>query len=174
MRPSGSGIGEEALVPPSAVITAEMAASTLIEASVTLPGAIAAMAIGLPWLDFDIAVIAQKAEGRDDVLSEILVLVVAPHQHQVRVEIIKDLADRAKIIAETLAAAIGRREAIIIAELGDQLGRPTSRVFARSLDIGGAQCRLEDPGQPLVRGAQGWPMGDAETEYFRHLPVPPR
>ncbi len=41
LRPSGSGIGEEILLPPSAVITAELPAQALIEASVTLPGATA-------------------------------------------------------------------------------------------------------------------------------------
>ena len=41
LRPSGSGIGEEILLPPSAVITAELPARALIEASVTLPGATA-------------------------------------------------------------------------------------------------------------------------------------
>jgi beta-glucosidase len=41
LRPSGSGIGEEILLPPSAVITAELPAQALIEASVRLPGALA-------------------------------------------------------------------------------------------------------------------------------------
>lgn len=41
LRPSGSGIGEEILIPPSAVITAELPAPALIEASVRLPGATA-------------------------------------------------------------------------------------------------------------------------------------
>ena len=65
-----------------------------------------------PWyarVDVEIVVIAEEAEGRDDVLAEILVLVVAPDQHQVRVEIVEDLADRAEIVAEALAAAMGCR-----------------------------------------------------------------
>ena len=41
LRPSGSGIGEEILLPPSAVITAGLPAPALIEASVRLPGATA-------------------------------------------------------------------------------------------------------------------------------------
>ena len=88
--------------------------------------------------DVELVVVAQEAERRDDVLAEVLVLVVAPDHHQIRVEIVEDLADRAEIVAEALAAAIGRRQPVIVAELGDQLGRPIGRVLARGFDIRGA------------------------------------
>jgi len=41
LRPSGTGMGEEILSPPSAVITTELPAATLIEATVRLPSALA-------------------------------------------------------------------------------------------------------------------------------------
>jgi hypothetical protein len=46
----------------------------------------------------EIVIQAQDAKGWDDVLAKILVLVVAPDHHQVRVERIERLADRAEIV----------------------------------------------------------------------------
>src|SRR5947207_5878500 len=71
-----------------------------------------------PWLQIQFGIVTEHAERRDDILLEVLVLVVAPHQHEIRVEIVEDLADRPEIIAEALAAALRRRLAVIIAELG--------------------------------------------------------
>src|SRR5215470_16525066 len=62
--------------------------------------AIAPMAIGLPWPDLEIRVVAKNTEGGDDVLAEVLVLVVAPNENEIRVEIVQDLADRPEIVAE--------------------------------------------------------------------------
>jgi len=128
----------------------------------------------MPRLQLEIGVVAQQAIGRDDVLAEILVLIVTPHHHDIRVEVVEDLADRTKVVAKALAAAVGGGEAVVIAELGEQFGRPIGRILARGLDIRRAQRGLEHTRQPFVRLAQGRPVGDAETQYFRHLPVPSR
>ncbi len=126
-----------------------------------------------PRLQRNLVVVAEHAEGRDDVFLEVLVLVVAPDQHEIRVEIVEDLADRAEIVAEALAAAIGGAQPIIVAELGQHLFRPVGRVLARGIDVRRLQGALEHAGQPLVGQAQGRPVGDAQSKDFRHRPVPP-
>ena len=78
--------------------------------AVRLADPVAAVRDG-PGLQVEFGVVAEDAERRDDVLLEILVLVVAPDQHEIRVEIVEDLADRAEIVAEPLAAALRRRRA---------------------------------------------------------------
>ena len=123
----------------------------------------------VPREQVEFGVVAEHAERRDDVLTEILVLVVAPDEHEIRVEIIKDFPQRAEIAAEPLAAPRCGAEAAVVAEFGQQLGGPVRRVLARRIDIGGAEHPVEDVRQPLVGQAQGRPMGAAKTENFRHL-----
>src|SRR5215467_5922900 len=100
-------------------------------------GAVAPVAISvMPGLQVELVVVAEHAERRDDVLLEVLVLVIAPDQHEIRIEIVEDLADRAEIVAEALAAAIGGPEAVVVAEFGQQLLRPVRRVLVSRIDIG--------------------------------------
>ena len=133
-----------------------------------LPAPLLPLADG-PGLQVELVVVAENAERRDDVLLEILVLVVAPDQHEIRIEVVEDFPQGAEILAEPLAAALRGAEAVVVAEFGEQLGGPVRRVLARRIDIRGVEHPVEDIGQPLVRQAQGRPMRAAEPENFRHL-----
>src|SRR4029077_9641118 len=104
--------------------------------------------------------------------AEILVLIVAPDHDEIRVEVVQYFTDCTEVVAKALAAAICRRQAVIIAQLGDQLVRPVGRVLVPGLDIRSRKCPLEHAGQPFVRQAQRRPMGYAETQYFRHIGAP--
>src|SRR5271169_6955516 len=124
------------------------------------------MAVAVPGLELEIRVVAQQAKRRNDVLAEILVLVVAPDHDEIRIEIVQYLADRAEVVAKTLAATICRRQPVVIAELGDQLVRPVGGVLVPGLDIRSGQGPLEHAGQPFVGQAQCRPMGYAQTQYL--------
>src|SRR5436190_22060288 len=86
--------------------------------AVRFPRSVAAVG-DLPRLQVEFVVVSQHTERRDNVFLEVLVLVVAPDQHEIRVEIVEDLADRAEVVTEPLAAALRRRKPVIVAELGN-------------------------------------------------------
>jgi hypothetical protein len=92
------------------------------------PGVVAPMAIGLQRLDRKIVVQTQDTKGRNDVLAKILVLVIAPDQHQVRVELVERGTDRAKVVGHARAVTLRGRVALIVSEFGHEFGQ-----FARSL-----------------------------------------
>jgi hypothetical protein len=69
-----------------------------------------------PGLDV-LVVIGEHGERRDDVLLEILVLVVAPHDDQIGLEIVERLARLGEMAAVDLARPGRGRRAPIIAEL---------------------------------------------------------
>src|SRR5262249_62390611 len=67
-----------------------------------------------PMLD---RLVGQDAEGRNDVFLEVLVLIVAPDQHDVRRELVQPPARVAESGDERLAVAPGGGEPLVVAVL---------------------------------------------------------
>src|SRR5262249_14740607 len=132
-----------------------------------IPAVRLAAIIVVPGLELEIGVVAEQAKGRNDVFAKILVLVVTPDEDEIRVEVVEDLADGAEVVAKPLAAAVSRRQAVVVAEFGEQLVRPVGPVLVPRLDIRSGQGPLEYARQSFVRQAQRRPMSYAETEDFR-------
>src|SRR5215467_5523256 len=132
---------------------------------------LAAIAV-LPWFDGKIVVEAQHAKGGNDIFVEILVLVVAPDEYEVRVERIQSSTDRAEVVGHSHAVALCCRVALVVPELGDELGRPIRRVF---VIVRHARCRqqaMEARRQTLVGYRQAGVMRAAETENRTHFAAP--
>src|SRR5262249_42276420 len=64
------------------------------------------VALAMARLDL---VVGQHAERRDDVLSEVLVLVIAPHDHDVGIEFVEQLAGVAAVAGHLRARGRPRR-----------------------------------------------------------------
>src|ERR1700719_2524734 len=80
----------------------------------------------LPGLDVAV-LIGQHGKGRDDVLLDILVLVVAEHDDDMGLEVTKRPPRLGENPAEHLTRLSRRRSAEIVAELLTQLRRPARR-----------------------------------------------
>jgi hypothetical protein len=130
------------------------------------------MAIGSPRLYREIVIQAQDAKGRDDVLAKILVLVVAPDEHEVRVERVERLADRAEVVGHPRAVALCRRIALIVTELRHELRRPVRRILVRGRHARGRQQAMEARRQTLVGHRQTRVVRATKTENLAHLPAP--
>ena len=89
------------------------------------PGGVALLAEGLA-LEL---IISQHAEGRDDVLAEVLILVVAPDDHEVGVEGVKFLPQFAEAGDHSLAQAHRRCVALVLAVLDAHGFRPVGWVL---------------------------------------------
>jgi len=133
---------------------------------------VAPMAIGLPGRDREIVIETKDAKGRNDVLAEIFVLVVAPDQHQVRVERIECGPDRAEVVGHPGAVALRCRVALVVAKLSHQLSRPIGLVLVVGRHAGCGQQAMEARRQTLVGHRQAGIVGAAETENLTHLGAP--
>src|SRR5262249_10579186 len=116
------------------------------------------------------AVDGEHAERRDPVLAEILVLVVTPDQHEIRVEGVKRLAALAEAVDETRA---------VLLRGGDRVGpflahrlRPACRVLHLLRHLLAIQSPVQEPGHLLVRLDQPGVMRDADAEDLAHIPAP--
>ena len=80
----------------------------------------------------DVAVlIGEHGKGRDDVLLEIFVLVVAEHDDHIGLELVERAARLGEVAAIDLARPTRRGRAPIVAEFLAQLRRPVRRVLRR-------------------------------------------
>ena len=125
----------------------------------------------LPGLEV-LVVIGQHGEGRDDVLLEILVLVVAPHHDQIGLELVDRAARLGEMRAVDLAAARGGRGAPIVAEFLAQRRRPVRRVFHLLGHRRVVERRPHHKGPVLVRPQHQRPVRAAHPQDLGH-PVPP-
>ena len=104
------------------------------------PGGVALFAEGLALK----LVVGQDAEGRDDVLAEVLVLVVAPDHHEIGVEGVQFLAQLAEAGHHALAQTHGGGVTLVLAVLDAHGFRPVGGVFhLRRHVVVGAQGVLE-------------------------------
>ena len=134
-----------------------------------VPGA-SAMRPGLQFL----VVIGEDRKGRDDVLLEVLVLVVAPHHDDIGVEFVDDAARLGEMRAINLAAPRRRGGAPVVPQFLAQLRRPVRRV----LHLLGHRRVVERGAQherPVFIGAQHQrAMRAAHSEDLAHRRPPIR
>src|SRR5579859_3990518 len=90
-------------------------------------------------------VVSQDAEGRDHVLSKVLVLVIAPDDDEVRLEVVEYLAGLADLVDDTRSMGLAHATALVRAPFLAQPLRPAirgaqvlrqARVLQRSLERG--------------------------------------
>ena len=115
------------------------------------------------------AVHGEDAEGRHPVLAEILVLVVAPDQHDIGVEGVERLADLAEAADQPLPMLDSR---------GNRVGPfpahrfgPARRVLHFLRHLIAVEGPLEEPGHRPVRLDEARIMRDADTENLAHVPL---
>ncbi len=127
---------------------------------------VASPLVALPGLEVH-GVVRENGKGGHAVLAKILVLIVAPDEHEVGVEGVELAADLAKLVDQVLAVLVGVRLALVIAPLLAHGGVP---VFHRAKLLGKPgvlQALLRAPAH-IALGAEVRVMGDAESEYLPH------
>ena len=125
----------------------------------------------LPGLDV-LVVVGEHGKRRDDVLLEILVLVVAPHDDQIGLEIVERLARLGEMAAVDLARPRRGRRAPIVAELFAQRGRPARRVLHLVGHRRVVERGLHHEGPVLVAAQHHRPVGAAHPQDLAHRSPP--
>ena len=127
-------------------------------------GAIADAVVGL---EINL-VVGQDAEGGNDVLPEVLVLVVAPEEDEVRVEGIYLLAQLAEGIENLGPVGLVGGDPLVIAPLSLHFRWPVGRI----LHVLGNAISLEHPDQGpglvFVGNQSGGIVSSANAKYFSH------
>src|SRR5947207_8426650 len=116
------------------------------------------------------AVDRENAEGRHPVLAEVLILVVAPDQHEIGVESVERLATFAEAADQPLPVLLGGGERVGPL-LAHRLG-PARRVLQLGGNLIAVQRAVEQPGHLLVRLNKTGIMRDADTENVAHRATP--
>src|SRR5256886_12003263 len=112
----------------------------------------------------------EDAEGRDAVLTEILVLIVTPDQHDIGVERVQCLAAFAEPGDKPLPV-LGRGGDRVGPFLPHRLG-PARRVLQLLGDLLALQRAVEKPGHLPVGLDETGVMRDADTENIAHRATP--
>ncbi|MEU9149822.1 hypothetical protein AB0D59_04570 [Streptomyces sp. NPDC048417] len=113
-------------------------------------------------------VVGEDAEGGDDLLAEILVLVVAPDHDDVRLELVEGLLAPVESGAQPGTVPGGGSRPFVVAPfLLGQFG-PVLGDFAVRRDVGVLQRRLQQVRHVRVGAGQHRVMRQAKTEHFCH------
>ena len=116
--------------------------------------------------------VGQHAEGRDDVFLEVLVLVVAPDQHDVRRELVEAPSRVTESCHERLAMALRGAQPLIRAVLlAHRLG-PAFRSPVALGKVGILKDALEDARHMFVLSGERRVVRDSETEDRAHDRLP--
>src|SRR5215467_11156338 len=121
-----------------------------------------------PMLD---RLVGQDAEGRNDVFLEVLVLVVAPDQDDVRRELVELPARAAEARDERLAMALRGGEPLVSAVLPAHGLGPAVRAPVTLGEVGVLEHALEDARHVLVLSAKRRVVGDSEAQDRAHSPL---
>jgi hypothetical protein len=116
-------------------------------------------------------VVGENAERRDYVLFKVLVLVVAPDQDEIRIELVQLLPDLLAVFDELLVMPSRVRGALIICELLEHLRRPVRPVLPFVRDIRPSHAVIW-PGWALERSSHSWEVAQSEPKDFTHLSPP--
>ena len=109
-------------------------------------------------------VIRQHAEGRNDILLEVLVLVVAPNQDEVRIKGVQLLPQLAEALDHSIPQALGGGQAFVLPVLDPHRFRPVGRdLHFRGNFVVFPQSPLEGRFSILVRSDQRRGVGHAQT-----------
>src|SRR5262245_22184483 len=117
--------------------------------------------------------VRQHAEGGDDVLLEVLVLIVAPDHDQVGREIVEHPSGFAEPRKERLAMLACSAEPFVFAPFTPHGLRPSVRHAVFGGKIGILEDTSQDTRHVLVTSGQEWNVRHAESENRSHR-VPPR
>src|SRR3989442_10579046 len=128
--------------------------------------------VNLPGLNVD-RVVGQHRERRHAILAVVLVLVVAPQQHEVGLERIELGADLAEVVDHVAPMLLGVAQPVVGAPLLPHRRVPAGRRSERLGQQRVSEQQLDPPAQvALVRKAGV--MGDAEPEDLSHGSPSPR
>src|SRR5215470_1945691 len=118
-------------------------------------------------------VVGEHAEGRDHVIGEILVLVVAPHDDDVRLELIETTARFPEVSKEGVPVRRGARRPAVGAVLAPHRLGPARRIAITVGQAGILEHAAEDGRHVLVATGEGRVVCHAEAENLTHETVPP-
>ncbi len=100
------------------------------------------------------------------------VLVVAPDEYQVRIEIVQRLAHGTEAFGHARTVAARGGDAGVVAEFGEEFGGPVGAIFSLGWDVGRGQQVMEAAGQPFVGQRQPGIMRAAQSDDLCHLRAP--
>src|SRR5262245_56066343 len=112
--------------------------------------------------------VRQHAEGRDDVLLEILVLIVTPDHDQVGREIVEHPSRLAEPREERLAMLARGAEPFIVAPVATHVLRPSVRHAVFGGKVGVLEDAPQDARHVLVASGQEWNVCQTESENRSH------
>ena len=117
-------------------------------------------------------VVGQDAEGGNNVLPEVLVLVIAPNQDKVRVKGIYFLADFAEGGEDLGPVGLVRGNSFVVAPFGLHLRRPVGRVLHVLRYSVGFEHPDQGPGLVLVGHQPRGIVSSANAQYLCHIILP--
>ena len=112
--------------------------------------------------------VRQHAEGRDDVFLEVLVLVVAPDQHEVRAEVVEAPPCLPEALDQRRPVAPGRAEPFVGAVLLAHRRRPSVGLAVPLGKVGVLQDTLEDARHVFVPSTERGIVRHAEAQDRTH------
>ena len=107
-------------------------------------------------------VVGHDAEGRDDIGLEILVLVVAPDDHEVGLKFVEFLPQFAEAPDQPLSGFFRRTQTLVLAELDAHGFGPVGGDFHLVGDARVAQAAVNGIIHQFVGGNQRWRMGESQ------------
>ena len=113
-------------------------------------------------------VVGEHAEGRNHVLGEVLVLVVAPDDHHVRAEVVEDAPGLPEVLDQRLAVARRAGGARVGAVLGLHRGRPARGIAVARREAGVLLHAAQDRGHVLVQAGERRVVRHAQPENLAH------
>src|SRR5215475_12620383 len=123
-----------------------------------------------PRLDL---VVGENTEGRDDVLGEVLVLIVAPDDDHLRLELVEATARLPELADEGLAVAGRARRATIGAVLAPHRLGPARGITKSLGEAGILENAAKNRRHVLVATGEGRVVRQAEAEDLTHERSPP-
>src|SRR5262249_34913038 len=104
---------------------------------------------------FDI-VVSEDTKGRNDVFSEILVLIVAPDQNKVGFELVECIANRSQTFKQRAPMLGSRGFALIDSIFFAHPWRPVARFFQVGRNGSIAKSPLKDTHHVFIPTRKGW------------------
>src|SRR5712691_1777809 len=124
------------------------------------------------WLYRDLGQSVHR-ERWHQVFMKILVLVVAPDQHEIRLEIVQSPPRATKTVDEHATVLFRRRQPFIVGPLGTHAFRPVAWVFALCRGAVAPQVPPQDVSHVRVRELQLRTMCTANAQERAHQPTGP-
>ena len=118
-------------------------------------------------------VVGQQREGRDDVLPEVLVLVVADDQQRIGLEAVELTPEPVEPVDQRGAVTPGGGQTFVVSPLGPHRLRPAARAAELLGDVGIVQGPSQGGGKSGIGVAERREMGETHAEHCPHVSLPP-